>query len=105
MQSSTYDRGGGDGPERYTIRYEVVGTATAVDITMDRPGQTVSQYSAVSVPWTYQFIADKGDTVYISAQNRGKSGSVTVTISLDNETIEATTNSGAFGIATASRIL
>jgi hypothetical protein len=87
-----------------TWKYEVTGTAKQVDITMsDREGNTV-QYSKVDVPWVTSFTLDNVYTyfAYISAQNQGSDGSVTVTIYRNGKSVKSATSEGAFVIATAS---
>lgn len=61
-----------------------------------------SQYSDVAVPWSTSFSSNKGNFVYISAQNQGQSGTVTVSIISNGTTFKTSTSSGAYVIATAS---
>ncbi|MBL7087099.1 MAG: hypothetical protein ISS28_08435 [Candidatus Cloacimonetes bacterium] len=84
------------------VEYKVTGTASRVDVTYENEGGGTSQESNVSVPWTYSFTGEPGDFVYISAQNQGQSGSVTVTIYTDGDKFKTSTSSGAYVIATAS---
>ena len=84
------------------VEYKVTGTASEVDVTYENEDGGTSQQSNVSVPWSYSFTGDPGDFVYISAQNQGESGSVTVTIYTDGDKFKSSTSSGAYVIATAS---
>ena len=86
----------------YDVKYEVTGTTTTVDITMENEDGGVSQYSDVSVPWSYEFRRIEDSFVYISAQNQQASGSVIVKIYTDGSVFKSSTSSGAYVIATAS---
>lgn len=87
------------------VKYKVTGTAATVDVTIENEDGGCSQFSDVSVPWTYSFEREEGEFVYVSAQNCGNSGSVTVTIYKDGDTFKTSTSSGAYVIATASGTL
>ena len=87
------------------VEYEVTGSAYTVDVTYENSGGSTSREYAVGVPWSYRFSADPGDEVYISAQNTGLYGTVTVAIYLDGEIFEAETSEGAYCTATASGTL
>lgn len=97
------------GPEdpEYSVRYEVTGTCSTVDVTIENEGGGVSQYADVAVPWRYSFPKAVGpDTfVYVSAQNQQQYGSVTATIYVDGRNWRSSTSSGAYVIATASGML
>lgn len=87
------------------VKYEVTGTANTVDVTYENEDGGTSQESDVSVPWSYTFDGEPGDFVYISAQNQGESGSVTVTIYTDGDEFKSSTSEGSYVIATASGTL
>ena len=89
----------------YDVKYEVTGTATTVDITMENEDGGTSQYSDLSVPWSYEFRRIEGSFVYISAQNQQETGSVTVKIYTDGSVFKTSTSAGAYVIATASGLL
>lgn len=102
---------GSSGSGSYTstdreVLYEVEGTATSVDITMETPSGT-SQGSNKKVPLASKdsgkrgisLTMERGDFVYISAQNQGSSGTVTCKISVDGVVISKVTSSGAYTIA------
>ena len=84
------------------VKYEVTGTATAVDLTIENDNGGTSQYSDQATPWTYSFTGYPGDFIYVSAQNQGDSGTVTATIYIDGEVYKTSTSDGAYVIATAS---
>jgi len=83
------------------VEYEVCGSAYTVDVTYENSAGTTSREYGVGVPWSYSFSADPGDYVYISAQNTGSYGSVTVAIWVDGEIYEAETSESAYCVATA----
>lgn len=88
------------------VRYELSGTATSADITIESDTGGSSQQQDVSVPLRNEngttglrldFVA--GDFVYLSAQNNG-SGTLTCTIKADGLVISENTASGKYAIAT-----
>jgi hypothetical protein len=93
-------------PITYTVKYEITGTATRVDITMRNAGDGTEQYSDVPVPWerTFSVEIENGDYffAYVSAQNQGNTGSVTAKIYKDGSQFKSSTSEGAYVIATAS---
>jgi len=96
------DESGGSGEVVYQVKYEVTGTAKTVFVTYVNESGGTSQESNVSLPWSYTFTAKPGDFVYISAQNEGETGSVTVTIYKNGSIFKTSTSSGAYVIAEAS---
>jgi hypothetical protein len=54
------------------------------------------------LPWAFDTVLNPGDFVYISAQNSGSTGCVTVEIRVRNASYRTTQSCGAFVIATAS---
>lgn len=91
-----------------TVVYEVEGTAKSVDITMESTSGT-SQQSNLKVPLSSKsgsrgltLEMNRGDFVYISAQNQGSSGSVTCRITVDGVVVSTVTSSGGYTIATCS---
>ena len=84
------------------VEYEITGSASKVDVTLQNETGGTEQYSDVSVPHTYTFNYYTDWFLYISAQNQGDSGSVTVTIYVDGEVFKTSTSSGAYVIASAS---
>lgn len=88
------------------VLYLVRGTATSADLTMKTPTGT-SQQSDIAVPLEtksgktgleYQF--DYGEFVYISAQNKDKSGTISCVIQVDGIAVSTNQSSGAYAIAT-----
>ncbi len=90
-----------------TVRYEVGGTASQADITIQTPTGS-SQQSGVDVPLKskagtdyLQFTFQSGDFVYLSAQNTSGVGTVTCTISDESgRVISHNEASGGYAIAT-----
>jgi hypothetical protein len=93
-------------PVTYTVKYEITGTASRVDITMSNADGGTEQFSNVSVPWEKSFSVeiekDNYFFAYVSAQNQGTTGSVTAKIYKDGSQFKSSTSSGAYVIATAS---
>jgi hypothetical protein len=75
----------------YDVSYRVSGTAPSVNITMTNQSGGTSQFSDVSLPWSHSFSGKSGDFVYLSAQNQGQYGTVTVKILRDFDVIEEST--------------
>lgn len=90
-----------------TVVYEVLGSAESVSITAETPTGT-SQADNRAVPlrdadnseFGLSFDFQRGDFVYIAAQNEGKTGTVTCRIKVDGEVVSENTAEGAFSIAT-----
>lgn len=81
------------------VRYEVTASVSVYSVTISSAGGGTSQFSDVALPWSYDFTAEKGDFVYVSA---GGYGTVTVSIYLDGRLYRTTTSIGSPVIATAS---
>ena len=88
----------------FSVKYEISGSVNKVFITIENENGGTSQFSAISVPWTYTFSSrkPKGTFVYVSAQNQGETGTVTVTIYRDGTVFKTSSSTGAYVIATAS---
>lgn len=86
----------------YEVQYKISGTAEKVDVTLNNASGGTEQFDNVQVPHSYQYKYFSDDFVYISAQNQGESGSVTVQIFHKGELFKSATSSGAYVIATAS---
>lgn len=100
-----------DEPCTKNVVYEVDGSATKIDITMETSTGNTSQQSGLSVPLTSRGESEPGlqvgtfscgDFAYISAQNQGESGSLTCRIRSDGVVIEEATSNGAYVIVTCS---
>jgi hypothetical protein len=76
------------------VEYTITGTAVTVDVTLNNSDGGTSQYTGVSVPHTYTYPDIKDWFLYISAQNNGSSGSVTVSIYLNDNLFKTSTSSG-----------
>ena len=85
-------------------KYEVTGTAAIVNVTISNKDEGISQYNGVSVPWSTTFTKDNMYTynAFISAQNQGASGSVTVKIYRNGGLVKSATSDGANCIAIAT---
>lgn len=89
-------------PARSFVEYTVSGTATRASLTYATSGGGTAQQADRALPWTFSWTANRGDFVYISAQNSGQTGCVSVTITVRSATYKTTQSCGAFVIATAS---
>lgn len=87
------------------VRYEVTGSAELVDITYENLNGGISQLSGMPLPWSITISAEPGDYVYLSAYNRGESGSVTVTIYDDGSVFKRATSQGGHVTASVSGTL
>jgi hypothetical protein len=93
----------GSTPVSYpTVVYEITGTAIYVDVTLSNSTGGTEQYSDVPLPKQYTYASFSDPFVYISAQNQGESGTVTVSIYINGNLFKTSTSSGAYVIATAS---
>ena len=82
--------------------YSISGTAATVDITLNNATGGTEQYSDVSLPWEKHYDDFTDWFLYISAQNQGSSGTVTVKVYHNGNLVDSATSSGAYVIATAS---
>lgn len=87
--------------EKKHVKYEVIGSAGVVDITMQNETGGMEQLGNVGLPWTKAFTVKEGDWLYLSAQNQGAAGSVTVNIYVDNSVFKTASSDGAYVSATA----
>ena len=94
------------GPE---VIYEITGTAMSADVTLSNATGGTEQFS--NIQWShvtgapgyeYTYESFPASFLYISAQNQGESGSVTVNIYYEGNLIKTSTSTGAYVIATAS---
>ena len=88
------------------IKYEVTGTVSSVNITMQNSEGNTEQLSDVPVPWSKEFTVTPEGVVgyytYISAQNNGDFGTVIVKIYVDGKVFKTATSNGDYVIADAS---
>jgi hypothetical protein len=94
---------GSDAGEVHTVRYEVTGTATAADLTLEGESGTVQQ-TGRAVPAAYERTAVAGQFLYLSAQNKG-SGEITCTIIVDDKPVKSSTSTGEYAICQADGTL
>lgn len=73
-------------------------------VTLSNSQGGTEQKSHAAVPNEVTFSADAGTHLYISAQNEGGSGDVTVAILVDGAEFKTSSASGAYTIATASGV-
>jgi len=88
-------------PRPPAVEYKITGTASSVSVTLTNATGGMEQFTSVRVPHTYTFETFPDRFLYISAQNMGPSGSVTVTIYLHGRAVATATSSGAYVIASA----
>jgi len=87
------------------VRYEVTGSAELVNITYQNDSGGISQVTSMPLPWSLSFSGDPADYVYLSAQNQGETGSVTVTIFKDGDVFKRASSEGSHVIASVSGTL
>ncbi len=81
------------------VKYTV--TCGSCDLTYNNASGNTEQRSMTST-WNYEFDAEKGQFLYISAQNNNQSGDVSVRIDVGGNHFKSATSNGAYVIATAS---
>jgi len=86
----------------YEVEYKISGTAEKVNVTLNNSSGGTEQYSDVATPHSYRYRNFYDWFVYISAQNQGETGNVTVSIYHKGILFDSSTSSGAYVIATAS---
>lgn len=91
------------------VVYEITGTAEKVNITLSNDtGGTEQSYTylnptkTLSTPWRREYYSFPNRFLYISAQNQGEYGTVTVSIYVNGELFKTSSSSGAYVIASAS---
>jgi hypothetical protein len=86
-----------------TVKYEITGTARHIFVSYSSSSGGSSQTGA-TVPFTYTWTANKGDSLRISAQidQADDPGNITVTIFKDGAQIETAYAAGGLSTATAS---
>lgn len=110
---STTSGSGGTGTAAYSstveVLYEVEGTATGTNITIEAPTGTVQgNNKAVPLgnPTTgkkgISYTMPRGHFVYLSAQNTGAKGTITCRITVDGKVVASNTSSGGYAIAGCS---
>jgi hypothetical protein len=86
------------------VLYEVEGTVAYADVTMQTP--TGTRQETPDVPMTLKsgeqgvtYSFDPNEFVYISAQKKDTSGTITCRITVDGEVVSENTSTAAYGIA------
>lgn len=83
------------------VEYRVIGSRADLTYVTSQGG--TAQAANQTLPWSYTMtFAQTGQFLYISAQNTGDSGPITVQIYRRGVLFRTTTSTGAFAIATAS---
>ena len=94
--------GGSDSLESAKVTYDVVGEGTqSASLTYENEEGGTEQQE-VRLPWTKSFTGRPGSFLYISAQNKSGSGSITAYISINGHTRKTSSSSGGYVIASAS---
>lgn len=99
VELTDWDLLAGEVPE---VIYEITGTADKVDVTLSNASGGTEQYDDVYLPKKYDYGSFSDSFLYISAQNQGDSGSVTVSIYINGRLFKTSRSSGAYVIASAS---
>lgn len=86
-------------PEYY---YEVTGSGPSFDVTIEGSPSGTAQFANVGSGWKYTWKQSGTRWLYVSAQNQGSSGTVTVKIVRNGKVKATQTSSGAYVIATVS---
>ncbi|MHB8086256.1 MAG: MmpS family transport accessory protein [Dehalococcoidia bacterium] len=82
-----------------TVMYEVVGTATAVDIQLTNPAGGTDEYQDVGLPWRFTYGGFDNSQAYIYAHNNTEDGSITVNIYVNGKIERTATSSGSYATA------
>ncbi|MDQ0675134.1 hypothetical protein QFZ36_002695 [Pseudarthrobacter siccitolerans] len=90
----------------FEVLYEVEGTATGANLTMEAPTGTV-QGSGKAVPLAngttgkrgITYTMPRGHFLYLSAQNTNSKGTITCRITVDGTVVSTNTSSGGYSIA------
>lgn len=89
-------------PRPSLVVYEVTGSAHFASVTLTNGQGGTEQYGKVSIPWTYTDKAFSANFLYVSAQNLGAHGTITVSIHVNGKSFKTSSSSGSYVIATAS---
>lgn len=90
--------------KNFQVNYSVEGTARAVSITLQNSHGGTEQ-GDYKLPFSENLTMQAGSFAYISAQNLGERGSVTVKIFIDGILWKEASSSGAYKIASTSGIV
>ncbi|MEV0993376.1 MmpS family transport accessory protein [Nonomuraea sp. NPDC050202] len=81
-----------------TVVYRAYGDAYLADLTMETPSGT-RQVADVELPAEETWLMHSGEFVYVSAQSKGETGSITCEIAVDGKVISRNESDGAYVIA------
>ena len=84
------------------VKYEITGDAHSVSLTYANASEGTEQRSNIALPGTITFKSRPGNFLYMSAQNQGESGCVTVKIYVDGKVFKKSTSCGEYVIAEAN---
>lgn len=85
----------------FVVEYVVDGTASSASLTYNNASSGTEQQK-VNLPWRKLMTVRRKYVAYISAQNQGEYGSVSVQILLNGILVKSSESSGEYGIASAS---
>ena len=86
------------------VTYRVTGSAQFVDVSFTNATNGMDHHS-VSLPYAAEEMLRAGDHAYVTAQNHGELGDVTVEILLDGISVKTATSNGEYCIASTGLIL
>jgi len=90
------------GSQTYRVKYRVGGTTSKASVTYEN-AQGGTEQMDVSVPWQKTIgTVERGDFLYLSAQNQNDSGSITCEIWVDGKMWKHSISSGAYVIASCN---
>ncbi len=92
---------GSSGSSSHSVTYYVEGSTGSASLTYNNE-QGGTQQEKVSVPWQKSFSMQRGNFVYISAQNQQSFGDISVRIVVDGKEFKRSEASGGYTIASAS---
>ena len=90
--------------EEQAVQYEyrVSGSSGNYSVTLQNAYNNLQQWSEVGNGWWYKWSQNGTRQLYISAQNKNASGSVTVQIVRGGQVVASNTSYGGYTIATVS---
>lgn len=86
----------------HDITYRISGTARTVDLTYRNANDSTDQQQNKSIPWKMSFTAYRGQSLYVSAQNLGETGTVTCELVVDGVVVKAAESSGPQVVVTCN---
>ncbi len=88
-------------PVFFNVTYRVTGSTSSASLTYQN-AQGGSEQHDVTLPWSTSLSVDRGDFLYLSAQNESSFGDVTCEILINNVPFKASSSTADYGIATCS---